>query len=294
MTVRRFASIAKATTLEIASEPLSLLLLSASVVLSVFAPAFHYHQFGEPTRMARDAGLSALLIGGILFAVIGAVRTFRREFESGTAAVAMSHPVSRMQFFFAKAFGVYVAFAMFAIAVGSVSVSMVNGAAIGANVASKSGDIPKLWGPSYAFGVATVVIPYILGAFLNRFLRVRFALSGFLATLACAVASLFYRMDVHEFTRMLSAMALLWIPPAFFTIAASAASVRMKTSAAVAIVAVLLAGFVPFAGSYSLSEALSHGGSIPWHYVALAALCAFPAILAASVVGVAAMYSKDI
>ena len=99
--MRRFVSIAKATALEVVNEPLSLLLLSAALALAVFAPAFHYHQFGEATRMARDAGLSALLIGGTVFSVSAAVRSMRRELESGTAAVALSHPVSRAQFFLA-------------------------------------------------------------------------------------------------------------------------------------------------------------------------------------------------
>ena len=57
--MRRFIAIAKTTALEILAEPLSLLVLTASLALAVFAPAFHYHQFGEPARMARDAGLSA-------------------------------------------------------------------------------------------------------------------------------------------------------------------------------------------------------------------------------------------
>ena len=133
--VRRFIAIAKTTALEILAEPLSLLVLSASLALAVFAPAFHYHQFGEPSRMARDAGLSALFVGGLLFVIVGAARSVRREFESGTAAVALSHPVSRIQFFLAKACGAYAAFALFALVLGSVTVVIVNGAVIGAAVA---------------------------------------------------------------------------------------------------------------------------------------------------------------
>ncbi len=292
--MRRFASIAKATTLEITSEPLSLLLLSAALVLAVFAPAFHYHQFGEPTRMARDAGLSALLICGVLFSVVGAIRTFRREIESGTAAVALSHPVSRAQFFLAKACGAYLAFALFAVAVGSVAVTMVNGASIGAAVAKRTGDVPRLWGVSYAFGVAAVVLPYVVGAVLNRVFRVRFALGAFVVAVVVSVASLFYRLDVHAMTRMASAEALLWLPPLFFVFAASAAAVRLKANAAGAVCAVLVACFLPFAGNYSLSEALSRGGSVSWGYVALAALAALPAVLAAAVAGIAAMGARDI
>ena len=291
--MRRFASIAKATALEIVNEPLSLLLLTASLALAVFAPAFHYHQFGEATRMARDAGLSALLVGGTLFSVAGAVRSVRRELESGTAAVALAHPVSRAQFLLAKALGAYCAFALFALALGAVTVTIVNGARIGALVAQKTGDIPRLWGPSYAFGVAAVVAPYVVGAVLNRAFRIRFAMSAFLTALAVALASVFYRPDASAL-RLLPAIALLLLPPAVFTMAAAAASVRLKANGAGAVCALLVALFLPFAGNYSLSEALSKGGTIPWGYVAVAALAALPAFLLAALVGLRLIKEQDI
>ena len=294
LAVRRFVSIAKATTLEIINEPLSLLLLSASLVLAVFAPAFHYHQFGEATRMARDAGLSALLIGGILFSVTGATRSMRRELESGTAAVALSHPVSRAQFFLAKVCGAYAAFALFALAVGGITATMVNGARLGAELAAKCGDIPKLWGPSYALGVTALVLPYIIGAVLNRVWRFRFPLTAFVLTIAISMASVAYRPDLSELLRLLPAEALLWMPPAFFVTAAAAASVRLRANAATAVSALLVFGFLPFAGNYSLSEALSKGGHIPTGYVVSAALAALPGVLAAAVAGLALMRSRDV
>lgn len=279
--VRRFAAIARATALEIISEPLSLLLLTAALSLAVFAPAFHYHQFGEPSRMARDAGLSALLLGGTLISVVGAVRSVRREFEGGTAAVALSHPVSLPQFLFAKAFGAYVAFALFALAVGAVTATIVNGAEIGARIARKTGDIPRLWGPCYACGVAAIVLPYVIGAVLNRFRRVRFARVAFLLTVVLALASLACRPDFAALPRLAPAVVLLWIAPVFFVTAAVAAAARFRTNAAAAILALLVAGFLPFAGNYCLSEALAKGGTIPWRYVLAAALAALPAVLAA-------------
>ena len=290
----RFASIAKATTLEIVSEPLSLLLLSSALVLAVFAPALHYHQFGEATRMARDAGLSALLVGGVVFSIAGATRTMRRELESGTAAVALSHPVSRAQFFVAKTCGAYLAFALFAVAVGAMTATMVNGALIGSLVAARTGDVPKLWGPSYALGVAAIVLPYAIGAVMNRVWRFRFTLTAFASTVAIAVASAAYRADLGWIARLLPAEALLWMPAAFFTAAAAAASVRLRANAATAVSSLLVLGFVPFAGNYSLSEALSRGGEIPALYVLQAALAALPAVLAAVVAGLALMRSRDV
>ena len=271
--MRRFWAIAKTTALEILAEPLSLLVLTASLAITVFAPAFHYHQFGEPSRMARDAGLSALFVGGMLFV-------------SGTAAVALSHPVSRVQFLLAKACGAYAAFALFALALCAVTAVIVNGSLIGAAVAKKTGDIPRLWGVSYACGVASVVLPYVVGAFLNRVFRFRFALSAFVTTIVIAAASLVYRPEV-SLVGLLPAMALLFVPAAFFAMAATSAAAHLKMNAASAVCAVLVAAFLPFAGNYCLSNALSRGGTIPWAYVAVAALAAVPAILAAAFAGAA-------
>ena len=128
-----------------------------------------------------------------MFAIVGAVRSVRREFESGTAAVALSHPVARVQFLVAKACGAYAAFLLFAFVLGSVTAVMVNGSLIGAAVAKKTGDIPRIWGVSYACGVASFVLPYVVGALFNRFFRSRFALSAFMTAICIALASLFYR-----------------------------------------------------------------------------------------------------
>ena len=169
-----------------------------------------------------------------------------------------------------------------------------NGARLGAELAATKGDIPRLWGPSYALGVAALVLPYIVGAVLNRVWRFRFALTAFVSTIAISAASVAYHPDLPELVRLLPAELLLWMPPAFFVTAAAAASVRLKSSAATAVSALLVLGFLPFAGNYSLSEALSRGGQIPVGYVVSAALAALPAVLAAAVAGIALMRSRDV
>ena len=133
---RSSLSIIKATALEVLSEPLSLLVLLAALVLTVLAPAFHYHQFGEATRMARDAGLSSVLMGGLVVAVFGTIRAFRREVESGTMAMALAHPVSRTEFFLAKTLGAGAAYLVFASIVFLTALVIVDGAAIGGLIAA--------------------------------------------------------------------------------------------------------------------------------------------------------------
>lgn len=214
-------AIIKATALSIISEPLSLLLLLSALLVSTLAPAFHYHQFGDPTRMARDAGVSALVVFGSLFAATGAIKTFRREIESGTAALALSHAVTRKAYFVAKCIGVFVALTLFVIAVLANSITIVNGSAIGAKIASSSGDIARLYGPSFLIGIAIFLLPVIFAAFLNRFASFRFCFTAFMLTITAAIGSVFYRFDLKIFNEVAS-LDLLSCMPSF--IVASAAS----------------------------------------------------------------------
>ena len=98
----RIRAVIKATTLELVSEPLFFLLTVSAVGVLTIASFLHVHQFGEPSRMARDVGLSSVLIFGIVFAVFSAIRVFRREIESGTLQMALSRPISRELFSFPK------------------------------------------------------------------------------------------------------------------------------------------------------------------------------------------------
>ena len=100
-----------------------------------------------------------------------------------------------------------------------------------------------------------------------------------------ALASLFYRPSASLF-RLAPAVALLLLPAAFFSMAATSAAALLKTNAASAVCALLVAAFLPFAGNYCLSNALAGDGIIPWVYVAMAAIAVLPATVSAAVVGV--------
>lgn len=292
--MRRFTAIVKATALEILSEPLSLLLLSAALSLTVFAPAFHYHQFGEPTRMARDAGVSAIFLGGFVFAATAAVRTLRREIESGTASAALSHPLSRAQFFGGKCAGVVLAVLAFAVTVGAVTLTMVKGAEIGGELAERNGDVARIWGPSYALGIAAIVLPYLVGAGLNRFARCRFALTAFLTALAVAVAGLAYRFDGALAWRYLPVLILAAAPTFVLALAAAAAAVRLKVNGAALVSAALVLAFLPVAGNYSQPEALARGGSLDGGYLLAALSALLPAAVAFLGIGGELLKERDL
>lgn len=292
--MRRGRAIVFATALELLCEPLFLLVLLAALVLSSLAPAMHYHQFGEASRMARDAGLSAILVGGAVIALAGPVRTLRREFETGTAQVALAHSVSRTSFFLCKFLGCALAYAAFVATVAFASLTVVNGAEIGGRLASVRGDIARLWGPSLSCALAAVVLPLVVGAVLNRFARFRFTLTANLLALAVAFAGIFYRFDSALAVRLLPPLALSAAPALALLAASAAFAVRFKGNVALSLSAIVAALVLPVLGNYSLSDALAYGGTVPVVYVVAAFAAILPAVAALLILGVHFINGRDV
>lgn len=271
-------SIARTTAHEILSEPLSLLVTVSSLALAVMAPVLHYHQFGEATRMARDAGFSSLFIGGIIFSVFGVLKTFRRELETGTADMALAHSVSRKAFFLSKVAGAVMAFAVFAIVVSGVMLLMVEGAVIGGRIADSSGGIARIWGPCVAAGSLVMVLPLLLGALLNRFARFRFVLTFQFSALVLSVVPLIVLPIIDgQLLSYVPAIFLVSLLPLVLMCAAAAFAVRLRSNAAVTAVGMVALAFLPAVGNYYLVDALARGGTVGFVYV----LAAFAAILPA-------------
>ena len=294
--MRKFASIVRTTALEMLSEPLSLLVLLAARAIVVLAPAFHYHQFGEATRMARDAGLSSIFTCGTVIAIFGTIRAFRREVESGTMAMALAHPISRTSFFLAKTVGACAAYLVFVAIVFFTALVIVGGAAIGGMIAAKSGDIARLHGPNFAEGVGVIVLPLVVGAALNRFARFRFVLSSFVLALllSIAFAGLSILRDAAWPLRLLPVAALIGMF-AFVLLSASAAfAVRLKANAAASAAGVVLLILLPAIGNYYMADALSKGGAVPWTYVGCAVLAALPAVLFFLLLGIHFINGRDV
>ncbi len=294
--MRGMVSVMKTTALEILSEPLTLLVLLAALTLAVLAPAFHYHQFGEATRMARDAGFSALFTCGSVVAVFGTIRAFRREIESGTIQMALSHPVSRGGFFIAKTLGAFAAYLVFAAVVFGTSLAIIEGARVGGAIAARTGDIARLSGPFLAAGVAVMLVPLLVGAALNRFARCRFVLTALVSALVLAIVAgaASAVLDPALLPRYLPVAALLLLPDAVLLSASASFSVRFRANAAAAAVGIVAACCVPAVGNYYMADALSKGGSVPWAYVGLAALGALPAALAFVILGIRFIGRRDV
>ena len=291
--MRRFLSIAAFTAREILSGPLSLLLTDAAAVVAFLAAVMHCHQFGDASRMAREASFSAIVTGGALYAIFCTIKTVRSEFESGTADMALSHSVSRTSFFLAKTCGALAALAVFWATLSSLSVTIVNGSIIGAEAAAKKGDVPSMWGPSAVVALSAILVPILVAAALNRFRSVRFALAAMRLTFILSVLSVAYRFDGALVARYFGAYLLLAMPPVVFAAAAAAFAVRWRDNIAALASGVLFALSVPALGNYCLSDALSRGGTVPWTYVALAAAAALFPLALALAAGAYFMHLRD-
>ena len=292
--MKRLLSIARATAQEVLSEPLQLLLTAFSLALAVVAPALHYHQFGEPSRMAREAGLSALLVGGLLYAVFGTVKTIRRELETGTAQMALAHSVSRAAFFFGKLLGVGAALAVFFMTVAAAYLTAVRGAELGAIFAEAHGYVPKTDRTLLAFSLAPLFLAPVAAAALNRFYRFRFVPTAALLALVSAVPGVFVSPDFKLYSRLALAAIPVYAPLVAFLAISGAAALRFKDHLAVSISLVCATLALPFFGNYYLADALSKGGSINTAYILAALAGAVPIALAAFLAGVLSFTDRDV
>lgn len=315
----RIRAVIKATTLEVVSEPLFFLLTLSAVAVLTIASFLHVHQFGEPSRMARDAGLSSVLIFGLVFAVFAAIRVYRREIESGTLQMALSRPVSREAFFLSKWAGAFIGCIVFFVIVFASSITTVVGADLGklhtelvlANMPDgccHEDILPEtIWFVSLAVDVAVIVLPLVLGAVLNRFARFRFTTTAFATALAVsllgcvlniAMAHAVFGERVEYLTGMVTAMlpvgTLVLAPIAVFLALSAALSVRLRDNAVASLAAVAFILFLPALGNYYQTQALARGGSLPWSYVAAAFGAAVPFIAAFLLAGISLFRGRDV
>ena len=284
--MRRWRAIVFATALELWSEPLVLLVTLSAVLVEALAAAMHYHQFGESARMARDAGFSALIVGGIVIGAFAAIRSLRRELESGTAMAVLAHPVPRPVFFLAKVTGAALVTAASELTVAAVALTVVKGAVIGGEAAAHSGDIARMWGPSLALAVGAALLPLVLGALLNRFANFRFTVTANLLAVAFALLTVAYRFDPALLAGLAPAYFLVTLPVFFILTASAAAAAGLKANFATGVTVVALLLTVVWAGNYCLSDVLSTGLSCSWGYCAAGVVAIVPLLAAALLAGV--------
>jgi len=99
--------IASTTLIEAIQQPVAFLILLSAVLTTLLVPVFQFHRFGEDGRLARDSGLSCMLVFGLVLAAGTAGKAVAEEIARGTAAAVIAKPVSRVTFVLAKALGIF-------------------------------------------------------------------------------------------------------------------------------------------------------------------------------------------
>ena len=111
--VRQVLAIAGTTVIEAIQQPIAFLVQLTAVLTTLLVPVFEFHRFGEDGRLARDSGLSCMLVFGLVLAAGTAGRSVADEIARGTAAAAIGKPVSRVTFVLSKWLGVFGVVAVF-------------------------------------------------------------------------------------------------------------------------------------------------------------------------------------
>lgn len=271
--MRRFWALARSAALEALAEPLSAILFLVALLAVHLLPVFHMHQFGEPGRLSRECGFSALLVFGLAFATAAAVHSIGRELESGTAAAALARPVPRALFFCAKVSGVLLAFVLFMFAMAGAMLLSVVTAQMGW-MAARGGALSLTWGPGLAAGVGGTLLAFALAALGNWFLRTRFCVG---ACLLMAVAQPLALASVLPMNQspipwsLLPALGVLALACAVFVAMAGAFAVCLKPAVVAALLTVVvllsfvcpLRAVMPDVNRFWLVDAFAGGGTVP-------------------------------
>ena len=268
--MRRFWALARSAALESLAEPLSAILFLVALLAVHLLPVFHLHQFGEPGRLSRECGFSALLMFGLAFATAAAVHSIGRELESGTAAAALARPVPRALFFCAKVSGVLLAFVLFMLAVAGAMLLSVVTAQMGRMVSQ--GDT-LTWGPGLAAGAGGTLLAFALAALGNWFLRTRFCVGACLLMTVAQPLALVSMLCLNQSPvpwPLLPALGVLAIACAVFVAMAGAFAVCLKPAVVAALLTVVvllsfacpLRAVMPDINRFWLVDAFAAGGTV--------------------------------
>lgn len=183
--LQQICAIARTTFLESIQQPIAFLLSLSSVVLTLCVPIFQFHRFGEDGRLARDSGLSCLLIFGMALAVTTAGRSVAGELSGGTAASVLGKPVGRPLFIFSKWIGCAALTGVYAL--GQLAATLLAERAsahflVRENFNGYASDPVSL---TLAFGA--LVATLLIAALLHYFFRFRFGVSVFWGILIAVV-----------------------------------------------------------------------------------------------------------
>src|SRR5216684_3523330 len=160
--MRQFITIASNAFMELVRQPVFLLLMTCSAVFEIFLATPYYFAFGDEPKLVKNSTLAAMLLTGLLGAVLSASASLAREIRSGTALAVLSKPVGRAQFLLAK-------YAGLALALSFLTYVNLIAALLASRMAFDAYGSVDL----FALGIfaGSIVLAYMAGGFSNFFLR---------------------------------------------------------------------------------------------------------------------------
>src|SRR5947209_6846978 len=154
--MRQFATIATNAFMELARQPIFLLLMTGSALFEIFLATWYYFAFGDEPKLVKNSTLAVMLLAGLLGAVLSASSSLARELRSGTALAVLSKPVGRAQFLLAKYAGLVLALTLLTY-VNLVAALLASRMAFDAY-----GDVDWL---AWAIFASSLILAYLLGGF---------------------------------------------------------------------------------------------------------------------------------
>ena len=186
--MRQFVAIAVNAFMELARQPVFLLLTTAGAAFEIFLAVPYYFAFGDEPKLVINSVLAAMLLSGLLGAVLTASVSLARELRSGTALAVLSKSVGRAQFLAGKYVGLMLALTV---------MTYVN--LVAALIASRMTFDAYGKTDVHALGIfaAAVVVAYAIGGFSNFFLRRPFVSDAFFALVPVITVAAFV---IFQFT----------------------------------------------------------------------------------------------
>ncbi|MBS33896.1 MAG: hypothetical protein CMO68_05765 [Verrucomicrobiales bacterium] len=178
--MRQFGTIAYNAFMEVAQQPVYLLLMAGSCFFCVFLSVVPYFGFGDDIQMVKTSTLAVMLVTGLFGAVLCASSSVAREIRSGTALAVLSKPVGRARFLLGKYAGLSGALALLVFA-NLVACLLASRMAYDA------------YGSADTFSFALyclggLLAAFVVGGFLNYFLQLRFVITTVIAMVIMTTA----------------------------------------------------------------------------------------------------------
>lgn len=294
--MQSFIAIALNGFLELARQPIVLLLTTTSAVAIVFLASIPYFGLGEDPKLVKDMVLAVMFLTGLFGSVLCASNTLAREIRTGTALTVLSKPVGRATFLLARYAG------LVAVLTLTVFVNLL-ACLLASRLAFDSYGEADLRAVAIYF--VSVLVAYLGAGFSNFFLRRPFVSDALVAmvittTLAFIVINFYdHEGNAQPFAkgvdwRMVHAGLLVLFAIWMLAALALACSTRLEMVATLGVCTVffflglmsdyllgrpamaghwwaqVLYAIMPNWQKFWLSDALVEGGAIPWNYVAKA------------------------